>query len=134
MQRRKPLSRRKNGTWKKKSGGPMRRNQKITDDQIRRTVRLARLKSQFLAEIGKCQRCGKGWRDAWLGMDLHHKRSRSRGGTDQPDNLVLLCRECHSLVEDRACPDWRDFIITGKRWESREELRRRFREHGVQDA
>lgn len=28
-------------------------------------------------------------------LDLHHKEPVSRGGTDNPDNLVTWCRYCH---------------------------------------
>lgn len=28
-------------------------------------------------------------------LDLHHKIPVSRGGTDEPSNLVTLCRKCH---------------------------------------
>lgn len=28
-------------------------------------------------------------------IDLHHKKPVSNGGTDDPDNLVTWCRQCH---------------------------------------
>ena len=34
-------------------------------------------------------------------LEIHHQRPVSRGGTNDPDNLVTLCRACHSLVHAR---------------------------------
>ena len=36
-----------------------------------------------------CENCGK------RAVDVHHLVLRSHGGTDNPDNLILLCRNCH---------------------------------------
>ena len=29
-------------------------------------------------------------------VDVHHIKSRGRGGDDIPDNLISLCRDCHT--------------------------------------
>ena len=39
----------------------------------------------------RCLVCGSG---SWL--DPHHVVPRSRGGSDEPDNLVWLCRQHHA--------------------------------------
>lgn len=45
-------------------------------------------------------------RDRWCvicgdrGRDIHHVVYRSHGGKDTEDNLVLLCRDCHSHLHD----------------------------------
>ena len=36
-----------------------------------------------------CEQCGQE------AVDIHHKRRRSLGGSDEIDNLIALCRECH---------------------------------------
>lgn len=36
-----------------------------------------------------CEECGK------TAVDLHHRIKRSQGGSDEAENLVPLCRECH---------------------------------------
>jgi 5-methylcytosine-specific restriction endonuclease McrA len=41
------------------------------------------------ARDGKCRLCGG------LGHDCHHIEFRSRGGRDEPSNLILVCRTCH---------------------------------------
>ena len=44
----------------------------------------------------KCWGCGnKKW------VDLHHVYPRGQGGDDATNNLVPLCRECHTKVELR---------------------------------
>lgn len=47
----------------------------------------------------KCERCG---RTILVGGSHHHRKLRSRGGTDSPANLVLLCGSgttgCHGWV------------------------------------
>jgi len=40
-----------------------------------------------------CQECGVKRRDQEL--DVHHIRPLSRGGTNELDNLITLCKECH---------------------------------------
>jgi 5-methylcytosine-specific restriction endonuclease McrA len=39
-----------------------------------------------------CEYCGKP------GNDIHHLTARSRGGKDEIENLMCLCRECHHEV------------------------------------
>lgn len=36
-----------------------------------------------------CQSCGA------VAVDIHHIIYRSRGGSDEADNLIALCRKCH---------------------------------------
>lgn len=49
---------------------------------------------EMLAEIKVCQRCASR-----PPVDVHELKSRARGGsiTDR-DNLVAVCRECHSWI------------------------------------
>ena len=53
-------------------------------------------------ERGQCALCGR------QGTDLHHEPSRGMGGdknADQPNRLILLCRECHERRTGRVnCP------------------------------
>jgi predicted restriction endonuclease len=41
----------------------------------------------------QCQGCGRTG-----GLDLHHIVPVSRGGEDDPMNLISLCRECHTAI------------------------------------
>lgn len=43
--------------------------------------------------MGRCELC----RDA-AGVQLHHRKLRSRGGEDTVENLLNLCRACHHDV------------------------------------
>ena len=43
---------------------------------------------------GKCERC-----DGTNRLAMHHIMPRSEGGGDNVENLAVLCRRCHNLVE-----------------------------------
>jgi len=45
----------------------------------------------------KCQYCGYTAPDGrrWIGLEVHHVKPRCEGGTDDMDNLITLCKECH---------------------------------------
>lgn len=43
---------------------------------------------------GVCRGCGRE------GLHLHHIKFRSRGGEDEPGNLVTLCVECHGSAHN----------------------------------
>lgn len=34
-------------------------------------------------------------------VDLHHITYRSRGGSDEVDNIIALCRVCHNKAHDK---------------------------------
>ena len=53
-------------------------------DEIRRTV--------LRRDGGRCQECGTRQHP----LHVHHIVSLSRGGSDDPSNLVTLCEDCHS--------------------------------------
>lgn len=43
----------------------------------------------------KCRNCGSTYE-----LEVHHRKPRSKGGTDRPSNLVTLCHECHTDYHD----------------------------------
>lgn len=43
-----------------------------------------------------CQVCGK----THTRLEVHHIIFRSQGGTDEENNLITLCKECHSDIHD----------------------------------
>lgn len=62
------------------------------------------VKEVWRREQGTCQRCGKRQKDCLAHFHLHHlypfsayKRLRTN-----PDNLALLCRDCHLFVHSKA--------------------------------
>jgi 5-methylcytosine-specific restriction endonuclease McrA len=53
-----------------------------------------RLRQRIFKRDGyKCRVCGDG-----EGLTVHHITPRSEGGTDDPENLITLCDECHSRI------------------------------------
>jgi|FLOH01.1.fsa_nt_gi 5-methylcytosine-specific restriction endonuclease McrA len=55
-----------------------------------------RVNELYNREQGHCQVCRK-----WLDRNEaapHHKRSQGSGGSDELDNLMLLCKECHVKI------------------------------------
>ena len=80
----------------------------------------ARIKSNITVKFGgECQSChrkGKlklisgcyyqayekyraNWRSKPIAFEVHHKVSLSEGGTNDEDNLTLLCRQCHRSLD-----------------------------------
>lgn len=47
---------------------------------------------EFIKKVG-CSVCALS-----DGLQRHHARPLSRGGTNHPDNIVLLCEKCHEQV------------------------------------
>ena len=48
-----------------------------------------------------CRRCGAApvSRETYhRGFEYHHVKHRSEGGEDSAENVILLCRECHTLL------------------------------------
>ena len=41
-----------------------------------------------------CEICSR------LATDIHHIIYKSQGGSDNPDNLIALCRDCHNKAHD----------------------------------
>lgn len=46
--------------------------------------------------------------DSVDGIQIHHIVPRGKGGTDLDENLICLCRHCHSLAHGLPLKDWRD--------------------------
>ena len=60
------------------------------------------LRRQILARDGhRCQAPGCG---ATRFLEVHHLEPRSRGGGQEPANLVTLCARCHQLLHERGGP------------------------------
>lgn len=51
-----------------------------------------------------CQNCGKKGvpGQAWYNLQIHHKIPYRAGGEHTPDNLIVLCSDCHKLLDN----DW----------------------------
>ena len=52
----------------------------------------------------RCEKCGRAGR-----LQTHHKRPKWKDGTDDPENLVVLCGRCHLAAHRRlGVPRTRD--------------------------
>jgi len=53
-------------------------------------------KKTLLRDGNKCQSCGTS-EPPFL---VHHKEEREKGGKDELENLVTLCKSCHMKAHD----------------------------------
>ena len=53
------------------------------------------LKERAKDGMAECDRCKKIFDISDL--DMHHKIPVSQGGTNEPDNIALLCNDCHKI-------------------------------------
>ena len=51
-------------------------------------------KGLYLGDFIACEVCGV------KAVDIHHKKMKSQGGTDEADNLIAVCRDCHQHLHD----------------------------------
>jgi 5-methylcytosine-specific restriction endonuclease McrA len=57
-----------------------------------------------------CRFCGNGGRNSDIILEVHHIVWKSHGGSDHPDNLIVVCRRCHLILHHGHCPY--DAILT----------------------
>ncbi len=50
-------------------------------------------------ELENCERCG-----STQGLQVHHRKLRKQGGTNDRANLIMLCMACHNYTH--ANPAW----------------------------
>jgi 5-methylcytosine-specific restriction endonuclease McrA len=56
-----------------------------------------KLHRQILERDGwRCQACGR-----MTNLEVHHQQPRSRSGSDDEQNLITLCAECHAQLHRR---------------------------------
>ena len=46
-------------------------------------------------KITYCENCG-----GTFGLNFHHLNRRSKGGENIPENIMLLCQECHHKADN----------------------------------
>lgn len=53
-----------------------------------------KLRKQMLGQMPLCEKCQQAY-----ATDLHEVKTRARGGSIlDPENIVVLCRPCHSWI------------------------------------
>jgi hypothetical protein len=54
----------------------------------------------------QCQICGEVLPVHYGRLEVHHIDYRSKGGSDESENLVTLCDLCHAVKHDHMGPAW----------------------------
>lgn len=68
-----------------------------TGNQNNRALKIRSLKVRIMEERGaRYERCNYARLPSIL--NLHHVLPRSKGGTDEPSNLELICPNCHAEI------------------------------------
>ena len=67
----------------------------ITFDEIKRRKNLVKIKMNLVEEYGGCQICNLTFKPI---LQIHHIEPVSTGGTDDVDNLLILCPNCHKII------------------------------------
>src|SRR6202008_5203050 len=74
--------------WRKGFMMPVKARGKLATDAYKA------LKSQVLKrDRWRCQLCGRR-----ENLEVHHKTFRSHQGSDSEENLITLCKSCHSTI------------------------------------
>jgi len=64
----------------------------------RKTVLVTKLKHKLLVtQKGFCPICDSPLLNNEI-LEVHHRKPRSKGGSDKPKNLILLHQTCHKQV------------------------------------
>lgn len=76
---------------------------------ITRTIRSALVEELLMEQSGLCRWCSHA-----LGDDFHldHVVPLSRGGTNDPSNLVLACPPCNTSKGAKTIQEWRPDLLT----------------------
>jgi len=67
-----------------------------------------RMRDRYIKAHPLCERCAKD-KKVTAAEEVHHIKPLSHGGTNDEDNLMSLCKSCHSLITAE----------TGDRWHNR---------------
>lgn len=69
-----------------------------------------------------CICCGKPWSAGNEWDDEHHRQPKSQNGTDDPQNKVRVCRECHekyhNICGQRLAARVEDRVTNFRHWAS----------------
>ena len=61
---------------------------------MKKHVKIYRDRFPEFIDYFPCEVCGD------VATDIHHIKYKSRGGKDEIDNLIGLCRSCHNKAHD----------------------------------
>ncbi|MDL2319063.1 HNH endonuclease [Eubacteriales bacterium OttesenSCG-928-A19] len=65
-----------------------------------------RIRANYVAKHPFCEQC---WKDGKITpvQEVHHIVPLSHGGTHDPDNLMALCKICHSRITAKEGGRWK---------------------------
>jgi 5-methylcytosine-specific restriction endonuclease McrA len=69
-------------------------------EKTKRRTNTKKLRSRILDQV-KCSLCDLPEDINMMPFHVHHRIAVADGGTDDPNNLILLCEECHINVHHR---------------------------------
>jgi 5-methylcytosine-specific restriction protein A len=50
----------------------------------------------------RCQFCGLGGKTSDIILEIDHILEKSKGGSDDPSNLRVLCQKCHMIRHNKT--------------------------------
>lgn len=67
----------------------------IVLSKVRKRKNLNKLKRDLVESKGCCEICKHNFKPI---LQIHHIEPVSTGGSDNPDNLLILCPNCHKTI------------------------------------
>jgi HNH endonuclease. len=64
-----------------------------------------RMRDRYIKAHPLCERCAKD-KKVTAAEEVHHIKPLSHGGTNDEDNLMSLCKRCHSLITAEMGDRW----------------------------
>jgi 5-methylcytosine-specific restriction endonuclease McrA len=83
----------------------MTAEEKRNVERYLKTKQNGRCRKHIEGEKVKCDECSSAMELEW-----HHKKYWSEGGNDEPENLAILCKPCHTKLHSHL----NDFKTAGK--------------------
>lgn len=68
-------------------------------NEVQLSDSLIKKKEWKLKRLGCCEICEYDFKPI---LQLHHVKPISKGGNDEPENLMLLCPNCHKMIHTIA--------------------------------
>ena len=64
-----------------------------------------RIRDRYIKSHPLCERCAKDEK-VTLAEEVHHIKTLAHGGTNDEDNLMSLCKSCHSCITAESGDRW----------------------------
>lgn len=90
-------------------------------ESVRKRIGRHRARAIHARDAGRCVYCLSPRE-----LTLDHLTPRSKGGTDDPENLVTACLSCNSARQDKSMAAWARYFTT---WTGMKLCPRKVRRH-----